>query len=109
SGNNNQPSTSTDDTVTFDTTVPTATSSPSGVTTSGGDNYQFTVTYSDNVAINVSSLDGSDIRVTGPAGFNTNVFFLGVDISSNGTPRVATYSFSPPDGFWDSSDNGAYS
>jgi len=31
---------------------------------------QFTVTYTDNLAIDVSTIDGSDIRINGPNGYN---------------------------------------
>src|SRR5262249_35129677 len=34
--------------------------------------------------------------------------FTGVDINANGTPRVATYTFTPPGGSWDSGDYGIY-
>ncbi|MFL5331189.1 MAG: beta strand repeat-containing protein [Gemmataceae bacterium] len=108
-GGANQASSSTDNTVNFDQTPPTATSSPANVTISGGSSQQFTVTYSDDSAINVGSLDNTDVRVTGPGGFDVPATFVGVDNNTNGTPRVATYTFSPPGGTWDTADNGTYS
>jgi hypothetical protein len=108
SGNQNQPSTSTDNTVTFDNIAPTASSSPSTVTASGATSFSFTVNFSDNLAISVGSLDNNDLRVSGPNGFNVPASFVSVDTNSDGTPRVGTYSITPPGGFWDSSDNGAY-
>src|SRR5262249_13957407 len=48
------------------------------VTATGGTNYVFSVTYSDDTAINVTTLDNSDIRVTGPNGFNMLATFLEV-------------------------------
>ncbi|MFL5329957.1 MAG: hypothetical protein ACJ8C4_13715 [Gemmataceae bacterium] len=104
----NLASTSTDNNVTYDKTVPTAASSPTGVTVAGANNYQFTVTYSDNLAINVGSLDNSDVRVTGPS-FNVPASLVGVDVAGNGTPRTATYKITPPGGTWDYADNGSYS
>src|SRR5262249_7676864 len=89
-------------------TPPTASLSASNVTTAGGTIYTFTVTYSDNVAINVASLDSNDVRVTGPGGFNQLATFVSVDNASNGTPRTATYIITPPGGSWDVADNGAY-
>ena len=35
-----------------------------------GANIDFTVLYVDNLAVDVGTLDGSDIRVTGPGGFD---------------------------------------
>src|SRR5205807_381823 len=58
--------------------------------------------------ISVGTLDSNDVRITGPNGFNTLATFGSVDINSDGTPRVATYSFTPPGGSWDSADNGTY-
>jgi hypothetical protein len=70
---------------------------------------QFTVTYTDNLAIDVSTIDGSDVRVTGPNGYDRPAQLVSVDAPSNGTPRVATYAASPPTGsVWTHSDNGAY-
>src|SRR5262249_939562 len=81
---------------------------PADVTTSGGMSYILTVAYADATAINVSSLGDTDIHVTGPGGFDTFAKFQGVDVNSNGSPRVATYSLTPPGGSWDSADDGNY-
>lgn len=108
SGNQNQASTSTDNTVTYDGTTPTASSSPPDVNISGGTSSTFTVNYSDNLAISYATIDNNDLRVTGPGGFDVPASFVSVDIASDGTPRVGTYSFTPPGGVWDSADNGTY-
>jgi hypothetical protein len=93
-----------------DTTPPTVTlTSPlSDVTVAGGAGYQVLATASDNVSVNVSSLDSNDLRVTGPNGFNELIPFVSVNLNYDGTPRLATYAFTPPGGFWDSADNGTY-
>jgi hypothetical protein len=51
-----------------DTTAPIATLNASTLTTTPNSTtpYTFTVTYSDNVAVNVSTLDSTDLLVTGP-------------------------------------------
>ena len=51
--------------------------------------YQFTVTFSDNLAIDVSSLDNDDVRVTGPGAFDVPATFdiLGVALT---TARAVT-------------------
>ncbi|MFN7139896.1 MAG: InlB B-repeat-containing protein, partial [Limisphaerales bacterium] len=70
----------------------------------------FTVTYTDNVAINVNTLDSNDLVVTGPSGYSNAAQFVSVDINSFGSPRVATYSALPPTGStWLPSHNGSYS
>ena len=85
-----------------DTTPPTvsAYSAPS-VTTGGGTTETFTVTYADNVAVNVSTLDSNDVLVTGPNSYSQLATFVSVDNSSNGTPRTATYRLPAPGGTWD--------
>jgi glucose/arabinose dehydrogenase len=95
-------------TPTVDTTPPTATLIANNLTSSSSSAYTFTVTYSDNTAVNVASIDNSDIRVTGPNGFSQLATRLSLDNNSNGTPRTATYQINAPDGTWDLADNGNY-
>lgn len=69
----------------------------------------FRVTYSDNAGINVSTLDGSDIRVTGPNGYAQLAVLRSLDAATDGTPRTATYAVTPPaGGTWSRADNGTY-
>jgi hypothetical protein len=57
--------------ITADTILPAASNlATTNIIVSGGTTETFTVDYSDNVAVNSSSVDNSDIRVTGPNGFN---------------------------------------
>src|SRR5262249_45064654 len=67
-----------------------------------------TVTYSDINAIDVGTLSTGDITVTGPNSFFIIPTFKGVDIGTNGTPRVTTYEFTPPGGSWDYTKDGSY-
>lgn len=79
------------------------------LTQTGVSTKQFTVTYTDNAAINVATLDNNDIRVTGPFGYNQTATFVSVDNVGNGTPRTATYSITPPNGsVWTDAHNGTY-
>lgn len=87
-------------------TTPTAISAPPNVTAAAS-TFQFTVTYAAAAGINVGTLGNGDVRVTGP-GFNLPASFVGVDTNTNGTPRVATYSITPPGGAWDPADFGTY-
>src|SRR5439155_19397108 len=59
-------------------------------------------------AIRVAPLGTGDVRVTGPNGFNLLAEFVGVDVVIDGTPRTATYRFTPPGGSWDVADDGTY-
>jgi hypothetical protein len=88
--------------------TPTAAGVFSDVTVPGGTVQQLKVTYTDDNAIDVSTLDNSDVRITGPSSFNVLAQFVSVDVNSNGTPRVATYQFTPPGGSWVFADNGTY-
>ena len=87
---------------------PAAEFAAADVNTPGASAYQFTVTYTDDLAVNRSTIDGSDIRVTGPNGFDQLASLVGVVPDANGTPLVATYAFTPPGGFWNAADNGVY-
>ena len=92
-----------------DTAAPAATLSASDLTTAGINNYDFTVTYSDATAVDISSIDANDIVVTGPNGFSQNATQVSTTPNSNGTPRTATYRLAPPvpDG-WTAINNGTY-
>ena len=73
----------------------------------GSENYDFTVTYIDDRAIDVSTLDSVDVRVTGPMARPVAVF-VGVD---NGRRNAAcgTYEITAPGGTWDAAtDSGEY-
>jgi hypothetical protein len=78
------------------------------ISTSGGTTYRFTVSFSDNLAIDATSLDGSDIRVSGPGGFDQFATLVSVTPVGSGTPRTATYQIAAPGGSWDTADGGSY-
>jgi hypothetical protein len=94
--------------------LPSATSAPAAVSTGGGTSYTFTVTFADptgaNNGIKTSTLINQNgvVQVTGPNGFSTLATYVGIDNSTDGTPRTVTYSFTPPGGSWDGVDNGLY-
>ncbi|GEM_PF-1187570 len=93
-----------------DTAAPTATlNAPTFNTfTSSDSSYEFTVTYEDNVGVDVSSIDDNDLRIVAPDGSETTATLVGVDNSSNGTPRTATYELAAPGGTWDLQESGTY-
>ncbi len=95
-------------TFTVDTVPPKASLKAAKVSKAGATDYVFTVTYKDNLGVAVGTLDGSDILVTGPNGFQAAAALVSVDRATNGTPRKATYRIVPPGGAWDPADNGLY-
>ena len=70
---------------------------------------RFSVTYSNSVPINISTIDSNDIRVTGPHGYDQGAGLVSLDFASNGNPRTATYEVTTPGGGnWTSVHNGTY-
>ncbi len=91
-----------------DTTPPTATIDPNSVTVSAT-SATFVVTYTDpddNVLF--STIDGNDIRVTGPNNFNQLASVVSVTPSSSASSLAATYQISAPGGQWTSANAGTY-
>ncbi len=70
--------------------------------------YTFSVTYSDDLAIDPLTLDDNDILVTGPNGFSQPAKFVSALPSRPGTTVIVTYSIVPPGGAWTSDANGTY-
>ena len=58
----------------------------------------------------MASLVGNDgaIRVAGPNGFDAPAAYVGIDSTTDGSPRTVTYSVAAPGGAWDGTDNGEY-
>jgi RTX calcium-binding nonapeptide repeat (4 copies) len=77
------------------------------IAAAGGTTQTFTVNFSDNTAVDISSLDSTDAVVNWSGGAIAATF-VSVDTKTNGTPRSAIYSFVPPGGSWDITDNGTY-
>jgi GH25 family lysozyme M1 (1,4-beta-N-acetylmuramidase) len=93
---------------TLDTVAPTA-SYGAQTPTNGSANFDFTVTYGDATSgVDFTTIDSSDIVVNGPNGYSQSATLIGVDLNSNGSPRVATYRVAAPGGSWDAADNGDY-
>ncbi|GEM_PF-5494603 len=76
---------------------------------SSGSDHTFDVTYSTATnGVDVSSIDGNDLTVTGPNGYSELAALVSVDVNSDGSPRVATYSIPAPGGAWDGASSGTY-
>jgi len=91
-----------------DNTPPVASAVLPAITAIMDHPHTISVTYSDNVAVDVSSLDSSDIFVTGLNGYNEYATFVSVDTDADGSPRTATYAIHPPGTTWNLPDNGTY-
>jgi hypothetical protein len=69
----------------------------------------FTVTYTDkNIPIQLSSIDSSDLIVTGPNGYSQPATFVSADQTTDGSPITATYSIPGPNGGFTVADDGTY-
>jgi len=91
-----------------DTVAPAAVATAEDVIQYGRAYVDIAVTYSDNVAVDVSDIGGGDLRVTGPGGFDAVANFVSFDVNRDGTPRQAMYRLPAPGGTWSSLDNGTY-
>src|SRR6202012_3176615 len=76
------------------------------LTTPASAAHTFTVTYSDNIAVDVSTLDSNDILVTGPGGYSQLGSLVSASPNSNSSSIVATYQIPAPPGGWSSAANG---
>ncbi|MHB1561619.1 MAG: beta strand repeat-containing protein, partial [Isosphaeraceae bacterium] len=100
------------------TAAPSATLSAAGVDSvpaSASASYQFTVTYKDDAAIEVSTLAGAVVQVDPPgrvAPINASVVSTSAvgntDPLGNAPSFVVTYQLAAPGGSWSASDNGTY-
>jgi hypothetical protein len=91
-----------------DTAAPTAQAAAPSLTSASSTAQLVRVTYADDRAVQTATLDSADVRLAGPDGASHAATFVGVDVNTPGTPRVATYSVAAPGGAWDAADNGAW-
>lgn len=92
----------------LDTTPPVSTLSVADLNLAGSPSHSCSVTYTDNTAVRLSSLDSTDLLVTGPNGFSSAAEFIGADLPTDGSPITGSYSIPAPGGAWDPADNGTY-
>jgi hypothetical protein len=91
-----------------DTTPPTASlGSAQAITAASTAAYDFTVNYSDNVAIAASSLGNKNLLVTGPDGYSELATLLSSGLS-NGPSVTADYSVPAPSAGWTAARDGTY-
>ena len=90
-------------------TAPIAVGAPPAVPTSGDAVLTFTVTYGDDKALDLASLDAGDVRLVGRKGkVDVAASVVSVQDSGEGQPVVVTYAAAAPDGAWDKRDKGKY-
>jgi hypothetical protein len=91
------------------TSTPTATVGTLPPITANGDGtYSFNVTYGGTYAIVRASIDATDVRVTGPGGFQQLAELVSVSSASDATPLTATYRITIPGSMWTEAHNGDY-
>ena len=76
---------------------------------SRGDKFsEFLIDYTDETAIDLTTLDLKDVRVTGPGGYNALATLNRSTPSADGKTVAAYYRLTPPGGTWDAADSGKY-
>ena len=105
-------------TFTFTDLPPGATAVFTPIAAPGLQNLVLTVTYTDEVGIDWTTIDANDITITRTQNGVPIDLVLApstlaapnptVNLQTNGTPRIGTYTFLAPGGFWESNDNGIY-
>jgi Ca2+-binding RTX toxin-like protein len=87
-----------------DITPPVAVLDAPPVTSGGASAYVFTIRYIDDVAMDDGTVDGDEVRITGPSNYNPIVTLKSKQTLGDGS-ILATYEFIPPGGRWTSADN----
>lgn len=88
--------------------APTAILKTESINVAGRSTHELAVTYSDDRAISISTLDSQDIRVVGPNDYGQLALFEYLDIGGDGTPRTAYYRIAAPGDAWINTANGTY-
>lgn len=73
-----------------------------------GRSYTITVSYADGAGVNASSIDGSNLLITGPNAFSATASLLHVRLQSHGAVALATYRLTNASGDWNAADGGTY-
>ena len=70
--------------------------------------YQLRVNYSHPSGVNLGTVGGDDVLVTGPNGFSQLMQLVRARAQKRGTVAAATYRLPAPGGTWDNTENGVY-
>ena len=91
-----------------DLTPPTASAQYVGSPIPGTDYFDFLIRYADNVAVDASDFDSSDILIVGPHGWMQVAAFAAASSDADADTIDATYRITAPGGTWDIDDDGVY-
>ncbi|MBX7106840.1 MAG: hypothetical protein K1X57_22380, partial [Gemmataceae bacterium] len=96
--------------VEVDPAIPVASGSFTKVTAPSVGSHTIAVTYTDDVAMNLASIQNNSkaVRITGPNGFNVLATYVSATPGTGAKSETVTYSFAPPGGGWDNGDDGFY-
>ncbi|MCA8987832.1 MAG: trypsin-like serine protease, partial [Planctomycetaceae bacterium] len=95
--------------VPVDSQIPAASGTLPDLTRGGAPEQNIRVIYSDNFGIDASTLGNNDVVIRKTDGtFLTSANLLGDNTRRDAGTIQALYTFTPPGGTWDSSDNGTY-
>jgi hypothetical protein len=93
----------------LDTAPPAAALNVANLTLGGSPGHTCGVTYTDATAVRLTSLDSTDLLVTGPNGYSAQPDFIGADLDQDGSPITGSYSIpAPGGGVWNETHNGTY-
>jgi glucose/arabinose dehydrogenase len=70
--------------------------------------YTFNVTYTDDTGVNASTIDSSDIQITGAKGFSQLAQLVSRTPDTNSSSVTATYQITAPDETWNWNDRDTY-
>lgn len=93
-------------TVAIEAAPPTAALTPVATRTTSAA-VDLEVTYFDASGIDVATLGGSDLLITGPNGFSRAATLVSTGLT-NGSPRVVRYRIAPASGSFSAGDQGTY-
>ena len=91
-----------------DLTPPAASAQYVGSPIPATDHFDFLIRYADNVAVDASDFDSSDILIIGPYGWMQVAAFVGASSDTDAFTIDATYRITAPGGAWDIDDDGVY-
>ena len=91
-----------------DTASPLAAINVGDVTAGGAASHDVVVVYTDDVAVDVSTIGPDDLAVVGRSGQALSVLSVAVSPPQSAATVTATYRVAPPGGVFDEEDNGSY-
>lgn len=91
-----------------DTDSPTGTLQAQPLRTSKSTSYRFSITWQDDKSVAWKTLGSGDVVVDFPDGSEHTAKLISINKHHNSGIITATYTVAPPNGAWDSAENGTY-